>query len=44
VAIWLALLVAAFMGVVRPGGPDEPVPDAAILRFDQTLGTPATDP
>jgi hypothetical protein len=42
VAIWLALLAAAFMGVLKPGVPDEPLPDAGILRFDQSLGAPTT--
>ncbi|MDH5255747.1 MAG: hypothetical protein OEW72_07505, partial [Gammaproteobacteria bacterium] len=42
VAIWVALLAAAFMGVLKPGVPDEPLPDAGILRFDQSLGAPTT--
>ena len=40
VAIWVALLLAAFMGVLKPGVPDEPRLDTAILRFDQSLGAP----
>lgn len=39
-AIWLAILAAAFMGVLKPGVPDDPMPDAGILRFDQSLGAP----
>jgi hypothetical protein len=40
VAIWVALLMAAFMGVMKPGVPDDPPADAAVLRFDQSLGDP----
>ncbi|MBL8201737.1 MAG: hypothetical protein JNK40_12250 [Chromatiales bacterium] len=40
VAIWAAILVAALMGVVKPGAPSEGSPDSATLRFDQAIGAP----
>jgi hypothetical protein len=40
VAIWAAILVAAFMGVLKPGVPAGGLPDSTILRFDQSLGAP----
>lgn len=42
VAIWLALLAAAFMGVLKPGVPAGGSPDSGTLRFDQSLGAPDT--
>jgi len=38
VAIWVAILVAAFMGVLKPGVPEAPA--ASTLQFDQVLGNP----
>jgi hypothetical protein len=39
VAIWVALLAAAFLGVLKPGVPDN-LPGDVSLRFDQRLGAP----
>lgn len=40
VAIWAAILVAAFVGVLKPGVPAQELPGSATLRFDQSLGAP----
>ncbi len=40
VAIWAAILIASFMGVLKPGVPVEGSPDNTILRFDQSIGAP----
>ena len=38
VAIWVAILMAAFIGVLKPGAPVDSSPDGASLQFDQPLG------
>jgi len=37
-AIWVAILIAAFMGVLKPGVPVDSEPEGATAQFDQRLG------